>query len=963
VTVSISGQTVIEDYEVFYETARLYLPLVDKDSQCAIYIRQFDDLPEVYTFVLRPVKKWTIQFLASSHEDLGYCEYVNRLGSSCADYLDLAMEIMDHDARYKYLIEHDWWLKNFAAYGDAQSQARLRHYFASGNIELNAPPCSVHTHWHGAEQLARSLYFSCKEDKAKWGVSPQTALYADLSGASWSAVSAYRQAGVRYLAILFNPGFRMSADNAPLPKLFWWVGPNGKDRLLCWRQKGYREALLHYIICDTLRQYPEGEFYFDESKARKTESAIQLLAEELGDVSYDLLPIGFYDDREKPTTMLLTVCDKLNERWAWPRFQLGLPGQFMKYLEENFGDTLPSYAGDLTDQWADFATIAPRWFAEKRAAQVLLPTSELLTTLSAIDGGEKLYPKAEINDAFWRLCEFDDHCWATSSKHPQAMHRFNLYAVKRETAKVAKRTADRLITDAIGKSDDGALAVWNPVPVRRKTALRLPEGLQLEGVACQKTENGETLTEPVELPACGYRVFQKTRQQPSGSASQLTEGSFATPFYRVACNLKTQQLVSIVDKASGEELLDSSARYGLGDFIYVNTDGKTDRQLHFEVAKRRDFQIRKGKLATVVTRTAYEEQSGANVSCTVAFYDREKNIDVRLQFENASGLMGDYYDRYRKNIFFAFPFRLDDHHFCTELAAGVADERRDRLPVNPRDFVVAHNWVAVENSKRGIALLSKDMPVFHLGGIHYNQLSSKVCYNTPQIYLYAASNRCNQLNFASKEDCSGSYRLSILPYLGGWQDSVPGWSTEKMNPPLFGAAGTKRGAKSYLSVDCDHVRLLCFKRAEDREDLFVARFVETSGKQALVNLTLPFQVKEAKYANLLEEDLGSLARSRENNIQFEIQPFSFVTLLLAQEALSLADGQADEKEICNLFTFVSENDKTIVCFEKKADFRDIKAFEVYGDGKLLLTVGNDPYKVQFCTVPGAREREYSVKAI
>ena len=128
--------------------------------------------------------------------------------------------------------------------------------------------------------------------------------------------------------------------------------------------------------------------------------------------------------------------------------------------------------------------------------------------------------------------------------------------------------------------------------------------------------------------------------------------------------------------------------------------------------------------------------------------------------------MGDYYDRYKKNLLFAFPFELQNHHFCTELANGIVDERKDRLLMNPHDFVVAHQWVSVENGERGIGLFSREMPLFHLGDIHYNKISSKIDYSiSPSIFLYAASNEEIREDAMKRVECEGNMvSLSAYPF-------------------------------------------------------------------------------------------------------------------------------------------------------------------------------------------------------
>jgi len=711
--------------------------------------------------------------------------------------------------------------------------------------------------------------------------------------------------------------------------------------------------MLKNIVCDVERQYPEGTFNFDNTKARKTAEVVDKIIEETGNAPYDYFPMGFYDDRERPTSMLLTVCNEMNSRWAYHKFEMTLPSDSMRYIEENFGDQLPVLSGDWSDQWDDFATIAPSWFAQKRDAERMLPVAETLSVIAALEQG-KPYPEQRIDKALWRLCEFDDHCWATSSKHPVKMHRFNLNLFKKESAKISYRNVSDIINSCIGRKTGTYIKVWNTVPHRRKASLRLTgESAGMKGVGCQELSDGSLLTEPLRMPAYGFVTLPKADSCDKLLHTDVKEdGRIETPFYTVFCNTETQKITSIIDKQNGQELLDAGSNYSLGDFIYTYSEEKHKGRFSQEIAERRSFEIRSGPLAVEIINTRYETQIGANVNTVIRFYTFEKNIDIELKFENATGLMGDNYDRYKKNIFFAFPFSVPGHHFVTELAGGVVDETTDRLPVNPHDFVLASSWVAAENDSRGIALYSKDMPVFHLGGIHYNELSSKTDFSvSSNMFLYAASNRCNQLNFVSPSDCSGHYHLSVLPYVGTWSKSVPEWSMEKDHPLLSGVSDSDDGEKEYFSLDNRSVRMLALKKCED-DDSIIVRFLEVAGNDQAAVFHVPFDLEKAEYTNLIEEGSGTYAEVNGREIAFRIERYSYAVLKLTPKVpVNFTVEQQPKSCVCNIFSYTHENNSTIVCFEK-CGLADAEAFDIYADGRKLCRVPNEKYKVQYCQAEG-----------
>ncbi|WP_168735742.1 glycoside hydrolase family 38 N-terminal domain-containing protein [Cohnella fermenti] len=973
-TVYVGDRLVYERKKFIASPCELLLPLVETTTDCTLEL--YDDLErtDAYRCKLEPVKQWKIALMTSSHEDLGYCEYVNRLEEGCAGFLDEAMDIMDRDGRYKYVIEHYWWLRAYENCRDEERQARLRRYMDSGHIALATPHSGVHTHWQGYEELPRSLYYARRYAREKWGIDPKTAIHADLSGVSWSAVSAYRNAGIRYLLSLPND-FRDSKDAEEAPQCFWWRAPGGKDRLLVWTQRHYMQDDLRQAIHDTSWYYESDEFRA-EAKQDNIEKAIDKLFDRLGDVPYDLLPVSYYYDRRKPTTVLLLVIDSMRAKWKHPVFEMGLPDEFMGYLEERFGDQLPELAGDLTDQWADFATIAPRWLAKKREGEALFGMAEALSSLNLAAGRADMFPKATLDEALWSMLEFDEHCWATSIKDPFVMHKYNLKLVKEQTAIRAKRNVDDVIRRALLPSGDGCYA-WNPLPYPRTEAIRLPleegDASVPIGVGRQRLPNG-ILTEPIPLPAFGIvalgsepKAMAGERPKAVASKSEAGEGfarveggAIDTGHYIVWLDTDSGKIRNILDKASGHELLDEHSRYRLGDFIYYTCEEKASRSgTHEDVHKVFKISIRNGPLAVSIVMEGGEEQSGATVKNTVTFYKHDRTIDVELIFEGAAALMGDFYDRYKKNVFYAFPFRVPGFRFFTELAGGVVDEERDRLALHTNDFVIPQNWVSAENEAGGIALFTREMPVFHLGAIHLNRFSSTKAKPSSSIFLHAMSNRCNNLSLHSPEDCGGEFRLSILPYAGSWRASVPEWSLGRLYPPVAGR-GAVAETGSVLALDRRNVRLLALKPAEDG-DGFIVRFMELTGERTSASLTLPFGVADAVYTNVVEENTGEAALAEGRIVAFDIEPYSYATLRI--RPLERVPFRYEEKEraaVRNVFAMPTVAGRTMVSWEK-GDHRAFDSFEIRVNGERAAVVGNEALTVQWAELDADPNGEFSVE--
>ena len=930
VRIAAQGRTLCEG-PLFMDHFTLLIPSPEQEMDCTVTLTPFEDAPVVRVFHLHPPKKWRIGLVYSSHEDIGYCAWANKLEYESYQYLMEAVKLCEAHPDFRYMIEHVWWLQAFERYATKEEQARLQALLSGERIGLNAICCGYHTHWAEAEQLIEGAQFATLEAAKRWGIRPDTAIFTDLSGMSWQAVPAYAGQGIRYAGILENGGFRKPDHEGNPPPLFRWRGQNGRDSLLCWYQTGYRGAL-GGIWCDTNRQYPEGSFFFDESKALKTEAVLSDVLSPLQDAPYDILPYSFYDDRERPTTMLLTVCDFMNRRWAWPRFSMELPGVMLRQIEAQSGDRLPVLAGDLADQWGDFCASAPEWLSTKRRAMRRLLPAQALASLRALEG--EPYDREAFREIVRLGCLFDEHCWATSSKHPQKMHRFNLAYTKKRSAEQALALAQGQLSAALGLPGD-TVGLYNPLPENRCHPLRLPRDCVPEGVEAQFVGD-EAITAPMAFDPMEGKRFPR-RSEPLAPA-RPAPACFETDRYRVVTDPAVQKITGILNKATGRELLDPDAPFALGEYVYAVTEDKNHGPLSFEVTKARGFTVEEGPVAFVVTRRGYEEQSGASVLARFVFYKHAPDIDVTLEFSGATGLMGDYYDRYKKNIFFALPFHVEGHAFYTQLAGGRAHRADEKMHVCPMDFTLCEEWLAVEGASGGIGLRSEDSPVFHLSQINYNRFLAAPDFPCSHMYLYAASNRTNNLNFCTAEDCRGAFRLTIRPYEGHCEDVLPAWSRALSQPVLCGDGRSV----PQLSVTAG-LRLLCLK--PEGEDSLLLRFAEETGRAQQARLTLPFAPRRACCTDLNGEPLEALTVDG-RTVSFPVRGGEYATLRVWGD-FRIREKARVQQPVHDVFTVNVERDGCIVCFAKSKELPPAAGFRILsGHGQVLAEVENAPEAVQ-----------------
>ena len=79
-----------------------------------------------------------------------------------------------------------------------------------------------------------------KNYRRRCGVKIDTAMISDVPGYTWGIVPALSQAGVKYFSLGINFMDGASAIAAWEDKPFYWLGPDGRQKILCWvPYKGY----------------------------------------------------------------------------------------------------------------------------------------------------------------------------------------------------------------------------------------------------------------------------------------------------------------------------------------------------------------------------------------------------------------------------------------------------------------------------------------------------------------------------------------------------------------------------------------------------------------------------------------------------------------------------------------------------------------------------------------------------
>ena len=288
---------------------------------------------------LKPVRKMEIFLLPHSHNDIGYtalqADVVKKQNSNIETGLRLAKATADYPegARFKWNVEVLWCVDNYLRAATPEQRAAFLAAVKSGQIGLDAFYCNILTGLCRPEELLNLMGYATRLS-AECGVPIESAMISDVPGYTWGTVSAMAQAGVKYFSFAPNYFDRMGGTMKEWQnKPFWWKGPDGKSRVLCWcPSRGYA---LGHIIGD------------GEALARFIPDYLVEL--ETNGYPYDItyLRWNVHGDNGSPDEKLADVVRDWNARYVWPRLIISTTATAFREFERRYGDKLPEYTRRL----------------------------------------------------------------------------------------------------------------------------------------------------------------------------------------------------------------------------------------------------------------------------------------------------------------------------------------------------------------------------------------------------------------------------------------------------------------------------------------------------------------------------------------------------------------------------------------------------------------------------------------
>lgn len=776
-----------------------------------------------------------ILVLHHSHLDVGYTHSQPILWRLQAEYIDQALDWLEQtadlpeDHRPKWTCEATEPVLRWLTGASPGRIAQFTELCDQGRIGLSA------MRWHVSALIdrpgIRRLLAGKREleDVVKRPI--PVACQHDVNGVPWPIADELLDAGVDLFVMAVNR--HLGRPVTPRPGLFAWEAPSGR-RLRVFNGSHYTmfDQLLN-AWDDSVEQMAKGWDAFQEQLRRiRYRLPFVYLTSTCSPIMWDNAP---------PNPYLPDLIRRWNEQEREPRIRYATFDDLRERIRRIPDDDIPVLRGDWTDFWSFGVASTPVATSVNQQTKPLLAAGEVL----GADPGL-------LAEAGERVDLFDEHTWSHWDSEPGNPQAHAIEAMKKAGAHEGQELASFAVMDALERlagnpvADKGiaGVLVCNPTAYHRTVALDLPVGWFAEPTpANERTYRASRMAYenrpwrvpgpdeprrrlgPIDLTPMSWRIVglddlpaplfpgQPTHEvvQQRGSARELNfaaavnrvaaTGRIESPFHVLTYDPESGRIVSLVDRATGRDILRSRPGMDLMSFVRERPDPLVDatrrafyqRDLDREMLDESCWEpwtpIREP--AERVLSCSVEEQPGRVVlerrfaapgtrgliqRISFDAIDPVIRIDIDLDLAGDSSPTG---------IYLALPLAMDaGWRAVFDTAGQLVTLDDEQLPGASRGWVTVQSAAAMWDEHGAVALLTPDAPLVQFGGFHFGPPPDAIeRFRDPLLLSWVANNYWDT-NFPQVQNDRFRLRYGLLTLAEPDFSEIAGQAAKLRSPAL-----------------------------------------------------------------------------------------------------------------------------------------------------------------------------------
>ncbi len=728
-------------------SCRVLLPAevgTSREAQVSLTLRQGNrELKK--TLKVPAMRYWTVFIYPHSHVDIGYTaplkiiEFIHKRNIDEGIKLAEATKDFPLGSRYRWNPEITWPVERLWQ-TQPEQRPRVLQAIRDGRLCMDASYLNLNTSVCSDEELFHAFRFS-RELQKLTGVPMDTLQQMDVPGFSWGLVPVMAQEGVRYIMAWPNSDRAGNAHNGIDQRPFWWVGPDGKSKVLFLQPGGYGNS------GSMGKGGRTGRPWFGQRDADKIPAVIktgnanvdftrQLTGMENANHPYDFLVLSWCLWDNCPLDADVPDAVKAwNEQYAYPHLVIAGGHEIMASIEKKYGDQLPVVRGDYTEYWTDGLGSAARLTANNRNAKEKLTQAETLWTM--LHPG-KSAPRSEFDEAWRCIALGSEHTWCAENPTEPFFHEA-IWKAKQDCFRQANDRTQDLFDEAMAPATDKSNGALGPA----------------EGPA-----TGELVFLTYDVPAFGSRHYRVVKDKcPLTSGCKLDGTTLENQHLRVTLDPATGNISQLVNLATGRNFADAKVNGGLNAFRWLPANRD-------EPKADTDIAITPVESGPVVVELRVTSKATGCRAVT-----RSVRLVAGQPWVEISNVVDKLPLVEKDGIHFGFGFDIPQGRTRVDIPWGVMEMEKDQWPQANRNWIAMQRWLDLSNDKDGVTWCSLDTSLFESGAMTAN-IALGWGSNGPwlrklepssTVYSWAMNNHWHT-NFPLTQDGPVTFRYRILPH-------------------------------------------------------------------------------------------------------------------------------------------------------------------------------------------------------